>query len=212
MSVFCRGRGLKFGTMQEWFYKSTHKEALNRRGARRAPSGIPQIIRPRPKHPCRSASGMSRQSTRQWDARVSRSSSGRAGAALMDGVDPTSKEVAQEVAGNLTAVAEVGRDLWCRPYGVGECDHLDAVAGLRRQSLAPQGLEFVTGGVVKVNAYHTELWGNLVKVPSLERIRRTTRVYRPVAIASMRRRASQVGPLTGDRTGRLDGHGAWCTS
>jgi hypothetical protein len=30
LSVFCRRRGLNFGTMQGWVYKSTHKEALEK--------------------------------------------------------------------------------------------------------------------------------------------------------------------------------------
>jgi hypothetical protein len=75
----------------------------------------------------------------------------------VEGLGAASEEVAQEVADGLAAVAEVGGDPWGRPSGIGEGDHLDAVADLRREGLPPQGVEFVTGGVVEVDADHAEL-------------------------------------------------------
>jgi hypothetical protein len=56
-------------------------------------------------------------------------------------------------------MAEVVGDPGGRPAGVGEGEHLDAVADLRRQGLAPQGAEFVASGVVEVDADHGGIKG-----------------------------------------------------
>ena len=52
---------------------------------------------------------------------------------------PRARKSLSEVADGLAAVAEVGGDPGGRPAGVGEGEHLDAVADLGRQGLASQG-------------------------------------------------------------------------
>jgi len=53
--------------------------------------------------------------------------------------------------------AEVRGDPGGGPSGVGEGDHLDAVADLGRQVGASEGAELVAGGVVEDGADHAEL-------------------------------------------------------
>ena len=45
------------------------------------------------------------------------------------------------------------------PAGVGEGDHLQAVADLGREVLTPQGLELVAGRFVELDADHTAIVG-----------------------------------------------------
>jgi hypothetical protein len=75
----------------------------------------------------------------------------------VEGREAACKEGAEQVADSLAAVSEVLGDPRGRPSCAGEEDHLGSVADLRRQRLPPQGLEFITGCVVKLGANHTEL-------------------------------------------------------
>src|SRR5262249_48754564 len=79
------------------------------------------------------------------------------GAEGVQGVGAACEEGAEQVADGLAAVAEVGGDPGSGPSGIGEYDHLKAVADPGRQRFPPQGLELFTGCVVEFGADHTEL-------------------------------------------------------
>src|SRR4051812_33317609 len=76
---------------------------------------------------------------RSSPANRSRRPASGAGAARIEGVAPPGEEVAEQVADGLAAVPEVLGDPGDGPSGVGEGEHLDAVAG----------------GVVEVDAAYT---------------------------------------------------------
>jgi hypothetical protein len=82
---------------------------------------------------------------------------GGAGSERLERVEAAGEEGAEQVADGLAAIAEVPGDAGGRPACVGEEDHLDAVADLRCDRRAPQGLESITSCVVELCADHTEL-------------------------------------------------------
>ena len=82
---------------------------------------------------------------------------GGAGPAGEQGVGPPAEEVAEPIADGLGVVAEVAGDAGRRPAGIGEEDHLDAVAGRGREVGSPQGVESGACCVVEVDADHAEL-------------------------------------------------------
>jgi hypothetical protein len=82
---------------------------------------------------------------------------GRPAAERVEGRGAPGQEGAEQLADGLGVVSEVFGDPGCRPAGLGEADHLDAVADLGRQAGSPQDSEFVTSGVVERDADHAEL-------------------------------------------------------
>jgi hypothetical protein len=88
------------------------------------------------------------------DAVAARLVRGRAGAAAGETRRPLLQEQPQGLAGGVGVAAEVGGDARGRPAGVGQQDHLQAVAGRRRQAGMTQRLELAAGGVVQLSAEH----------------------------------------------------------
>jgi hypothetical protein len=91
------------------------------------------------------------------DAAVPPGVGGRPAAERVQGRDPAREERAEQVADGLGMVAEAFGDPRRGPAGIGEGDHLDAVADLGRQGGSSQGPEFVPGCVVERDADHAEL-------------------------------------------------------
>src|SRR5262249_6905932 len=82
---------------------------------------------------------------------------GRAGRAGEQGVTPPHGEVADEVADSLGVIAQVGGDARRRPTGIGEGDHLEAVAHLGGEVGTPKGTESGAGEVVELDTDHAQL-------------------------------------------------------
>src|SRR5262249_365745 len=82
-----------------------------------------------------------------------------AGPAAPQRVGPPGEEGAEPIADGLGVVAEVGSDAGRRPAGIGEEDHLDAVAGTGPEVGPSRGVESRAGGVGESDADHAELYG-----------------------------------------------------